>query len=89
MTIRFEGDIVLLEGSCGVDEAEPLFAALAAGRARVAELSACRDLHAAVAQALISFDVAILGVSTDPFLRDFVAPALERTRASRRRTEGP
>ncbi len=81
MTIRIEDGVAWLEGACGVAEAEPLFVALAAGRVRSADLSACREVHGAVAQALLRFDVAITGPSPDPFLRDFVAPALKRHRA--------
>jgi hypothetical protein len=81
MTIRIEENIAWLEGACGVAEAEPLFAALSIGRVTKADLSACREMHAAVAQVLIRFDVVITGAAPDPFLRDFVAPALERRRA--------
>jgi hypothetical protein len=84
MTIRIEENIAWLEGACGVAEAEPLFAALCAGQVTKADLSACRDMHAAVAQVLIRFDVLIVGAAPDPFVRDFVAPALERGQARAR-----
>ena len=80
MTIRIEGDIAYLEGDCGVAEAEPLYAALAGGRLQYADLSGCCVLHGAVVQALLRSGVGLRGRPRDPFVRDFVAPALERVR---------
>lgn len=81
MSVRIEQGVARLEGACGVEDAEPLFAALSAGRATAVDLSACEKLHGAAAQALLRFRVEITGWPTDAFLRDFVAPALERHRA--------
>ena len=81
MTVRFEGEAAFLEGVCGTGDAEPLFAALSLGRQLTVDLSACCELHGAVAQVLLSFDVTIRGQPQDAFLRDFVAPALETHRA--------
>jgi hypothetical protein len=81
MSIRIEDTLVWLEGACSVGDAEPLFAALRAGRVTAVDVSSCRSLHAAVAQTLMRFGVSITGVAPDPFVRDFVAPALEKHRA--------
>ena len=81
MTIRIENTIAWLEGACSLADAEPLFAAIRAGRVTAVDLSACRDIHGALAQTLMKFDVSITGVAADPFVRDFVAPALARHRA--------
>ena len=80
MTIRIEDDIAWLEGACGVADAEPLFAAFRAGRVTTVDVSSCQGVHAAVAQTLMRFGVSLLGVAPDRFVRDFVAPALERHR---------
>jgi hypothetical protein len=80
MTIRIEDDIARLEGACGVADAEPLFAAFRSGSVRTVDVSSCRSVHAAVAQTLMRFGVSITGVAPDEFVRDFVAPALERHR---------
>ena len=80
MSVRIEDGVAWLEGDCGVAEAETLFAALAAGRAQSADLSGCCELHSAVAQALLRSGVVLRGRPRDPFVRDFVAPALERVR---------
>jgi hypothetical protein len=81
MTIRIEDDIAWLEGACGVADAEPLFVALRAGRVTTVDVSSCRSIHAAVVQTLMRFSVSITGAAPDPFVRDFVAPALARHRA--------
>jgi hypothetical protein len=81
MTIRIEDDIAWLEGACGVADAEPLFAALRAGRVPTVNVSSCRSIHSAVAQTLMRFSVSITGDAPDPFVRDFVTPALARHRA--------
>jgi hypothetical protein len=81
MTIRIEDDIAWLEGACGVADAEPLFAAFRAGRVTTVDVSSCQGVHAAVAQTLMRFGVSLSGVAPDRFVRDFVAPALERHRA--------
>jgi hypothetical protein len=86
MTIRIEDDIAWLEGACGVADAEPLFAALREGRVTTADVSSCRSVHAAVAQTLMRFGVSIEGAAPDPFVRDLVAPALERHRAGIRKS---
>ena len=78
MSIRIEDNIAWLEGACSVADAEPLFAALRAGCVTTVDVSSCRNVHAAVAQTLIRFSVSITGAAPDPFVRDFIAPALER-----------
>ena len=83
MSVHIEDGVAKLQGACGVEDAEPLFAALSAGRARTCDISACEKMHGAVAQALIRFKVEIVGRPRDPFLADFVAPALEKYRATR------
>jgi hypothetical protein len=80
MTLRIEGQTLWLEGACGVADAEPLYAALSAGRATSVELSQCLDIHAVVAQILVKFPVKVTGEAPDAFVREFVTPALARRR---------
>ncbi len=84
MSVRIEHDTAVLEGACGVADAEPLYAALSEGRVTVVDLSACAEIHAAVAQTLLKFPVRITGDAADAFVRDFVTPALARRLAPRR-----
>lgn len=77
MSVRADGDVVRLEGECRVEEAETLAALLQSGAFAAADLSQCRHLHSAVAQALIAFRIPTVGAGDSSFLRDFVGPALE------------
>lgn len=81
MSVRIEGDRAVLDGVCGIEAAELLTAACHANRPQAADLSGCRELHGAVVQALLGFGIPVVGAPEDPFVRDFVAPALERARA--------
>lgn len=83
MTISKDGTKVRLAGDCRVEEAEALVALLQAGGIQSADLSECRCLHAAVAQALIAFGVRIESGAGEPFLRDVVIPALQAAVARR------
>ncbi|MBJ6127022.1 hypothetical protein [Microvirga splendida] len=76
MSVRLEGDIVLLEGPCRVEDAEPLLRLLQADRGRTVDLTGAEHLHAAVVQVLMALRPAIRGTAGDAFLRDWIAPAL-------------
>ncbi len=80
MSVRRDGERIRLEGDCHVEDAEPLLALLMENPGLSADLSACTRLHTAVAQVLLAFAPALEGESPDPFVRERVAPALERLR---------
>ncbi len=75
MSIRREGDILWLEGDCGVEDAEGLASALEGEVLRV-NLSKCRQIHSAVVQALLSFRPVLEGTPDNDFLTRFVLPSL-------------
>jgi hypothetical protein len=77
MSVRRDGSAVRLEGECRVEEAEALVALLQGGGIESADLSGCRRLHSAVAQALIAFGVPAQGGAEEPFMRDVLIPALQ------------
>nr|WP_295107593.1 hypothetical protein [uncultured Caulobacter sp.] len=78
MSLRLEGDVVLIEGHGRVEDAETLVG-FAQGQNRVVlDLSACESLHGAVVQAILAFECVVVGQPTDAFLRDLLAPALAR-----------
>ena len=81
MSIRLDGDILRLEGDCGVEDAETLVGLVHASGAARADLGLCRHLHSAVAQALLAFRLPVEGASGNPFLRDWVIPAIETARS--------
>jgi hypothetical protein len=76
MSIRIEGDVVFLDGNCGVEDAEALASALEGGGDVRVDLTPCRHMHSAVVQALLSFGPALEGAPDNDFLTRFVLPAL-------------
>jgi hypothetical protein len=65
-----------MEGACRVEDAEPLLGWLQADMGRVVDLTGAEHLHAAVLQVLIALRPALRGAAKDPFLRDWITPAL-------------
>lgn len=82
MSVRLDRDRLYLEGNCGVEDAEPLVAALEGGGVSVVDISLCRQLHSAVVQALLGFGPPLEGHPAEPFLNDVVLPALTRAMAA-------
>ena len=80
MTVRLDGDRVLVEADCVVEDAETLAALLEADPARRVDLSQCRHMHGAVLQALLYYAPHLTGSPQDPFLRDWVLPLLSEDR---------
>lgn len=83
MSVRIAGGRIHLEGECHVEDAEALTAALQAHPHAPLELSACRRLHSAVAQALLAFGPAIAGETLDPFLNQWLIPAVSAASLAR------
>lgn len=80
MTVRIEGDAIVLEGDCGVEDAEPLARLLESGHAQRVNLALCRLMHSAVVQALLSFPCRLEGDATEGYLTRLVVPALVKAR---------
>ena len=76
MSVRLDGDVIILEGSCRVEDAEPLLGWLQADRGRMVDLAGAEHLHAAVLQVLMALRPTIRGTAEDTFLRDWITPAL-------------
>ncbi|MEO6340360.1 MAG: hypothetical protein ABIO39_10005 [Caulobacteraceae bacterium] len=74
MTVLRDGDRIVLEGDCHVEEAEPLLGLLAT--TPVVDWSRCLHIHGAVLQVLLSCGAKVVGVPADPFLATWIAPAL-------------
>lgn len=84
MTVRREGDVIRLEGTCYVEDAETLVVLSQPPGLRHVDLSLCRQLHAAVVQVLLSLDLPVLGAPGDDFLREHVLPNLRSADAEGR-----
>jgi hypothetical protein len=78
MSVRLEGDAVILEGACGVEDAEPLLALLQDDGARPVDIAGADSLHTAVFQVLLATRPPIRGHSRNPFVRDWLAPILSQ-----------
>ncbi|MBA1157438.1 hypothetical protein H0S73_15025 [Microvirga sp. Marseille-Q2068] len=76
MSARLNGEVILLEGQCRVEDAEPLLAWLQANRNRIVDLTNAEHLHGAVFQILMALKPAIRGEGKDAFLRDWLTPVL-------------
>ncbi|WP_292037131.1 MULTISPECIES: hypothetical protein [unclassified Brevundimonas] len=82
MSVRLDGDRLFLEGDCGVEDAEPVAAALGAPSPPRVDLSRCRQLHSAVVQALLAYPAEFEGAPAEDFLNRFLLPAIIRARAA-------
>jgi hypothetical protein len=76
MSVRLDGNVIILEGQCRVEDAEPLLGWLQADRGRTVDLTDAEHLHAAVLQVLMALQPAVRGTARDAVLRDWITPAL-------------
>lgn len=86
MSVTAHGSRIRLSGACKVEEAEILVGLLQSGAYEAVDIADCREMHSALAQALLAFKPPLIGTSTDPFIRDLLAPALA---AAARERPGP
>lgn len=68
MTVRQTEDAIILEGRCGVEDAERLLLALQERPGTAVDAAGVQKLHMAVAQVLLALRPAIRGVPDSPFL---------------------
>ena len=76
MSVRLDGNVIIVEGPCRVEDAEPLLGWLQADRGRTVDLAGAEHLHAAVLQVLMALRPTTRGTAGDAFLRDWITPAL-------------
>ncbi|MFE1603126.1 hypothetical protein [Methylobacterium sp. ID0610] len=69
-----EGDVVLLEGNCPVEDAEPLAALLLGHPDASVDWSACTRLHTAVVQVMLRLRPPLRGSCGDPFAARWLDP---------------
>jgi len=77
-----EGSVIRLEGLCRVEDAEILTALLQRRPGSAVDLNRCQGLHAAVVQAILAFAPRLIGNPAEPFLQDFLLPAMAGKRQS-------
>lgn len=77
MTITVAEDgAILLEGHCGVEDAETLARLVLADPSAMVDWSGCDRAHTAVVQVVLATGAAIRGRSRSMFLNNWVAPLL-------------
>ncbi len=79
MSVRLDGNVIVLEGPCRVEDAEPLLGFLQTDRGRIVDLAGAEHLHGAVLQVLMALNPALRGSAKDPFIRDWIVPALGKS----------
>ena len=77
MTVR-RGDtgIVILEGACAVEDAEPVLQMLQAAPTPAVDWTTCSHLHTAVVQVILASGAALTGPCGDKWVQNWVAPEL-------------
>jgi anti-anti-sigma regulatory factor len=75
MSVRRDGNVIVLEGACRVEDAEPLLAWLQADRGLIVDLTGAEQLHTAVLQVLMAMRPTLKGTARDAFIREWLTPA--------------
>lgn len=77
MTIRRNSaGIIVLEGTCAVEDAEPLLQMLQATPVATVDWTACRQIHTAVLQVVLASGIVPFGPCGDTWVEQWLAPAL-------------
>jgi sialic acid synthase SpsE len=76
MTIRFEGDEIVMSGVCAIEEIEELMGFLEQHKQAHVNLAQCEHMHTALLQLLMQYHVKVRGTAYTPFLWKWVVPVL-------------
>ena len=76
MSLRFENELIYLEGNCTVEDAEHLLAACQDGPRRKVDVTRADHLHTATVQVLFAMRPQIVGHFADDFQSRWLAPLL-------------
>jgi len=86
MSVSTSPERIVLHGRCGVEEAEPLLAALTEAPGRPVVIEAER-LHTALWQILIALRPVVVGTPKDTFVMQHIMPLLLSTPDTKERSE--
>jgi hypothetical protein len=75
---RSDTGMVILEGACAVEDAEPLLQLLQETPAPAIEWTTCSHLHTAVVQVILASGVTPIGLCGDAWVRRWLAPELSQ-----------
>lgn len=77
MTIRRNAaGTIVLEGTCAVEDAEPLLQMLQATPVTAVDWTACRQIHTAVLQVILASGIVPSGPCGDIWVEQWLAPGL-------------
>ena len=69
MPLTFHDDMAVLEGACGLEEAERLLEWFLLQPAGKVDISGCQHLHTAVMQVLLAARAPVVGAPRDPHVQ--------------------
>ncbi len=81
MSVRLDGDIIRLEGRCGVEEAERFLVLLQEAPGRRVDLAGVETLHTALVQIIMALRPQLIGECGDVFVREWILPPLATSSA--------
>ena len=76
---RHDNGTIVLEGRCPVEDAEPLLQLLHATPQAPSDWTGCSHVHTAVVQVLLSAHAALIGPCGDPWVEQWIRPAIPET----------
>lgn len=76
MSVRLADGIIILDGDCPVDDAEPLLELLLTNPGVTVDWSGCTHLHTALVQVLLAVRPKLLGSPEPEFLRKWILATL-------------
>jgi hypothetical protein len=76
--LRSDAGVVLLEGACAVEDAEPLLQLLQGSPLPVIDWTECSHLHTAVVQVVLASGIRPIGPCGDAWVRQWTEPELPR-----------
>jgi hypothetical protein len=77
MTVRLGDDgVIMLEGTCPIEDAEALLRRLSDNPDADVNWAACEQAHTAVVQILLAVRPHLVGLPTNRFLNQWIAPAI-------------
>jgi len=75
---RTDSGIVILDGVCAVEDAEPLLQMLQITPVPIVDWTRCRQLHTAVIQVIMASGVAPVGPCGDVWVKQWLEPKLAK-----------
>ena len=81
MSVRQREDhVIVLEGSCPVEDAEPLLQLLQRTPGAACDWTGCDQLHTSVVQILLTVAPVMAGPCREPWIEQWIGPAIAKRR---------